>query len=166
MIETRNMEADSIDTGAYDDDNNDNDNNDLYSFDDDYMDMEEIPLCCRHDRFKVCSARIFPHAEAVITDVLAGKSALRLLEGTRAIYTDHHVCFNGECSPLPTPREKYSFVGALLCDSRTITSSTLREAILGSSDSIEQSSIKSSSFTRLLTTLIRSGLYYPVDVDT
>lgn len=121
----------------------------------------QLPISVSHGRFSVASTRTFLDAQDVLTEVLQGSCSLRLLEGVRAAYTKHHVCFDGQCLPLPSDLKEYAFVGPLLCDSRSITPERMRAATGWSVGSEE---IQSTDFTELLSSLVALGYFYPVDL--
>ena len=133
----------------------------------DFEEYEELggPLAIRHPKFRVATQRIFPDAESVIVDVLRGHSRLRRLEGVRVAYMPGRLFIDGEEFSLGVGLEHDTInsaehdsspQGALLCDNREITGTMLAPFI-------QLNQPRPNAFARLLTSLIRSGIYYPCD---
>jgi len=77
---------------------------------------------------------------------------LRRLEGTRIAHISSSLFIDGEMYSLPPDS---IFAGPLLSDNRIITAELLKNHV---------NKNKQSSFTRILSSLLRSGLFYPIDI--
>ena len=140
--------------------NDDNDDNDDKDDDDDYDDYDDddddiLPYSVR-SKHSVATKRTFKDVEEVLLAVLDGQVNLRRLEGTRIAHISSTslttLFIDGEEYPLPSDS---TFAGPLLCDNRVLTNDLLKNHL---------SRNRQSSFTRILASLLRSGLFYPVDV--
>lgn len=124
---------------------------------DDYDDDDEsseLPLSVSSSH-AVASTTVFSSAEAVLEAALRGQVLLRRAEGVRCLALGGSVYYNGEPFPLP---ELDLRKGALLAEaacSRVISSESL--GLL-----LEQGPGRV-GLARFLCSLLRSGLFYPVD---
>ena len=134
-----------------DDDHNYDDDDDVDDDDDDDI----LPYCVR-SKHSVASKRVFKDVEEIIVAVLEEKVNLRRLEGTRIAHISSlkssSLFIDGEIYSLPLDS---TYAGPLLSDNRIITANLLKNHV---------NKNKQSSFTRILSSLIRSGLFYPVDI--
>lgn len=152
-----NKKANSENTNEKSSDNNDNDNNDDYDNYDDDDDDDILPYSVR-SKHSVATKKVFKDVEEILVAVLDGNVSLRRLEGTRIAHISSdskHASFfiDGEEYPLPSDA---AFAGPLLSDNRVLTSDLLKNYLNRN---------KQSSFTRVLASLLRSGIFYPVDCN-
>lgn len=138
-------------------DNIDNDNNDDYDNYDDDDDDDILPYSVR-SKHSVATKKVFKDVEEILVAVLDGNVSLRRLEGTRIAHISSDskkasFFIDGEEYPLPSDA---AFAGPLLSDNRVLTSDLLKNYLNRN---------KQSSFTRVLASLLRSGIFYPVDCN-
>ena len=119
---------------------------------DEFIDALPIAISC--DKYRTASTRLFPNTEHLLNEVLEGKINLRRAEGTRFAHTITSLFVDGEEYFMnnSTSVDIDSCWGGILCDHRELTGEMLRPLLK-----------TSGSFTRLLSSLIRSGYFYPVD---
>jgi len=153
MENKRIKSEETIDIENDEDDEDDEDG----MYDDDDDDDDILPYSVR-SKHSVATKLIFKDAEEILVAVLDGKVNLRRLEGTRIAYipstqtpSQSSFFIDGEEYPLPSDA---AFAGPLLSDNRVLTSDLLQNYMNRS---------KQSSFTRVLASLLRSGLFYPID---
>jgi len=124
--------------------------------DEDYADEEEgPPLSVTSPAHAVASARKFESAESLVSAALGGQVALRRAEGVRVALVGDVLFFNGEAFSLP--KQHQLLAAALSAGSRTVSSDALRRALGATTE-------PSAPGVRYLSSLIRSGYFYPVEV--
>eukprot|EP01041_Mallomonas_annulata_P001153 gene1153-2233_t len=136
------------------------------TFTDSFEDDEDLPMpLALSDKYRVASTRIFDTVGNVLEAIEEGSITLRRAEWVKSAYMEQSLFLNGK---------EYStegfgdMAGELLCEARTIDGSSLRQCLQGKGaanpvDS-KHPAIDATSFRKLITTLIKEGHFYPVDI--
>lgn len=130
---------------------------DADSTDRDAFDLDdESPLSVTSSH-AVASTDMYPSPENVIAQALEGSICLRRAEGVRMCHIGHSLFFNGEEFPLPISTNRPALIAAVSGIERLIDPAALREAL-----TVSQDGSNSPAAVRFVSSLLRSGFFYPV----
>ena len=120
-----------------------NDKNDI-----DYFEQEPSIAISNKD-YRVASMRLFQDTENVMREFMEKKITLRRTEGVKMAYIEQTLFIDGEIFHMG------GNWGAVLCDKRVLEYGCI----------LQQTMNQSNAFVRFFSSLVRSGYFYPVDVD-